>query len=109
MDDTESLAGKTLAAFLVEVTARTAGPVTEWLRRRLRTKKAAEELAADVGDRNSRAKLKLRVQQELEACPSLENELKQIFTSVRYAPQTAKAGDGSTIIQSQGDNSTVQR
>ena len=109
MDDTESLAGKALAAFLLEVTARTAGPVTKWLRRRLSMKKAAEELAADVGDRNSRTKLKRRVQKELKACPSLENELKQILTSVRYAPQTAKAGDGSTIIQSQGDNSTVKR
>ena len=98
-----------LAAFLVEVAERTAGPVTNWLRQRLGTKKAADQLAADVDDGNSRTELKRSVQQELEGHPSLESELRQMLSSERYAPQTAKAGSGSTIIQFQGDNGTVQR
>ena len=109
MDDVEGLAGKMLAAFLVEVAERTAGPVVTWLRQRHGTKKVAEQLAADAGDSNLRTELKRCVQQELEAHPSLESELRQIFSSAGHASQTAKAGSGSTIIQIQGDNSRVQR
>ena len=109
MDDVKSLIGEMLAAFLVEVAERTAGPVTTWLRQRLGTKKAADQLAANVDDDNSKTKLKRSVLQELEAHPSLESELRQILSSIKYASQTAQAGGGSTIVQIQGDNSTVQR
>ena len=106
----EDLAGKVVAAFLVETAKAIAGPVTKWLQQRLGTRKAAEQLAVDVDDGNSKAKLMGSVQQELEADPSLESELRKLLDSTKFAPQTAKVtGDNATIIQIRGDNSKVQR
>ena len=103
MDDIGTMAGRMLAAFLLEAAAGSAGPVTEWLRQRLGTRKATEQLAADANDADSRTKLKRSIQQELETHPELESELRQ-----RFASQIANAGSGSINIQIFGDNNTVQ-
>ena len=107
------LAAKAAAAFLVETAKGVAGPVTQWLQQRLGTQQAAEQLAADVDDGDAKAELIDSVQRELEAHPSLESALRQTLGPAglaRHAPQTASStGGNATIIQIQGDNSTVKR
>ena len=112
MDELVSLAAKAAAAFFIEAAARTAGPVTEWLRQRLGTKKA-KQLAANVDDAYLETKVERIIQQELEAHPALESELERILnlvtvTTATYAEQTVTAGNSSTNIVIQGDNTTVE-
>ncbi len=112
MNDMEDLAVQAVAVFVTETVKAAAGPIMEWMRRRVGSKTAdtAEHLAADPGDGEARNALVRLLRRELEASPNLADELRDLLgaASARHAPQTADVtGDNATVVQIQGDKNRV--
>ena len=112
MNDMEDLPAKAVAAFVTETVKAAAGPIMEWMRRRVgsKTADAAEHLTADPGDGDARDALLRLLRRELEASPNLADELRDLLgaTGARHAPQTANVtGDNATVVQIQGDKNRM--
>ena len=108
MTTPESLA----IAFATTVATSAGKSLVDWVKGRFNSDaaEAAHTLATDPEDDSAMQTLVETLEKELGNSPSLAEELRLLLDQVEpgYAPQTGSAGDGSTIIQIQGNNNRIR-
>ena len=111
MIDNEPLIETLLKSFATETGKTMFASIRDWLRRKFGQDltKAAESFVENRNDDAAKKTLEDRLRNKLGASPSLAEELRKLLDSNGAKPQIGIAeGDGSVLIQIQGNNNVVR-